>query len=242
MRQKLLHMDMIELINHGRAQLVYWENGEVLLRDLEEGTYFHSCPELSVSHKVPEKVCEAWKERGRETAIELIVLHQREMISCVEKCFDLHKVTECVQVVYTRREKLSIRGLYRTDGTREDGLVIRALGMEDFEQAAGFFETCGSVEYLKGRISRGAVMGAFYGDKLAGYIGIHGEGSIGMLNVSPEYRRRHIAQALETYAVNSVIECGGIPFGQVIVGNEQSMSLQKKLGLCFSGMPVYWME
>lgn len=40
MKQKLLHIDMIELINRGRAQLLYFGQGQILLKDMEYEIYF----------------------------------------------------------------------------------------------------------------------------------------------------------------------------------------------------------
>ena len=85
-------------------------------------------------------------------------------------------------------------------------------------------------DYIIERIEAGAVYGAFFGDNtaddtintLAGIIGIHEEGSIGMLYVKPQYN-------------------GWIPYGQIIVGNEASMKLQESMGLHFSKSSVYWM-
>ncbi|WP_443598181.1 GNAT family N-acetyltransferase, partial [Agathobacter sp.] len=76
---------------------------------------------------------------------------------------------------------------------------------------------------------------------LAGIIGIHEEGSIGMLYVKPQYRHQKLAKALETYALNMALENGWIPYGQIIVGNEPSMRLQESMGMHFSKSSVYWM-
>ena len=78
--------------------------------------------------------------------------------------------------------------------------------------------------------------------KLVGYIGRHAEGSMGILEVSPEYRRRKIAKALETYMINLSLEIGHTPFAQVVVGNEKSVALQESLGMCFAKELIYWME
>lgn len=47
MKQKLLHIDMIELINRGRAQLLYFGQGQILLKDMEYEIYFHACVDPS---------------------------------------------------------------------------------------------------------------------------------------------------------------------------------------------------
>ncbi|MCI5919517.1 MAG: GNAT family N-acetyltransferase [Roseburia sp.] len=84
--------------------------------------------------------------------------------------------------------------------------------------------------------------GAFLAGKLTGFIGVHEEGSMGMLEVFPEYRGRKIGKALETYLINLQLEQGMTPYGQVVEGNEISTQLQKSLGLCPAKTPVYWME
>ena len=83
--------------------------------------------------------------------------------------------------------------------------------------------------------------GAFVGGALAGFIGTHAEGSMGMLEIFPEYRRRGLGCALEAGLIRRLLERGEIPFCQVIEGNEASMRLQEKLGMTFSDEPVYWM-
>ncbi len=56
MRQKILHIDMIELINRRRAEILFWEGTEVLLRDMRTGVCFHTCMEISrqTSKRMPE--------------------------------------------------------------------------------------------------------------------------------------------------------------------------------------------
>ncbi len=152
--------------------------------------------------------------------------------------------------MYTNKEKLSVSGLYRPDGKpMPNGLIIRKLDAADIQEAAPMYPGFDNPDYIVDRIEAGAVYGAFFGDNtandtintLAGIIGIHEEGSIGMLYVKPQYRHRKLATALETYAFNMALENGWIPYGQIIVGNEASMKLQESMGLHFSKSSVYWM-
>lgn len=53
--------------------------------------------------------------------------------------------------------------------------------------------------------------GAFLDGVLAGFIGIHEEGSIGMLEVLPAYRRRSLGYALEAGAIRPRTEGGRYP-------------------------------
>ena len=96
-------------------------------------------------------------------------------------------------------------------------------------------------DYVAERLAAGAMTGAFLDGVLAGFIGIHEEGSIGMLEVLPAYRRRGLGYALEAGAIRRALKEGAIPYCQVIEGNTASMELQKKLGLEFSDGFVYWL-
>ena len=236
MRQKLLHIDMIELINRGRARIVYHDADEILLRDIVTGIYFHTrmsgVPQME--WKLPLKL-------AKDDSIECIVLHQREMVPLMETHFHLKEDMECLQGAYTRREKLPVRGLYGPDGRGENGFSIRVLSEEFIPFVTEHYSEIGTEEYVTDRIRHGAVYGAFYDEKIVGFIADHEEGSIGMLYVLPEYRKRHVAMALETYCMNLAIERGEIPYGQIVLGNEPSIGLQEKMGICFAKGTIVWM-
>ena len=185
-----------------------------------------------------------WKlprELGEDERIECIVLHQRDMVPLMEKYFHLKTDMECIQGAYTRREKLPVRGLYGPDGRGENGFSIRTLTEEFIPFVAEHYSEIGSPEYVTERILHGAVYGAFYEEKIVGFIANHEEGSIGMLYVLPEYRKRHVAMALETYCMNLAIERSEIPYGQIVLGNKPSISLQEKMGICFAKGTIVWM-
>ena len=254
MRQKLLHIDMIELINRGRARIVYRDADELLLRDMISGIYFHTrmadapqmddkpsnmqTRDLETNANRPDVLqnrnATDWKlprELGEDERIECIVLHQRDMVPLMEKYFHLETDMECLQAVYTRREKLPVRGLYGPDGRGENGFSIHVLTEEFIPFVTEHYSEIGTEEYVMDRIRHGAVYGAFYDEKIVGFIANHEEGSIGMLYVLPEYRKRHVAMALETYCMNLAIERSEIPYGQIVLGNKPSISLQEKMGI-----------
>lgn len=235
MRQKLLHIDMIELINRERARIVYRDAKELLLRDMVSGVYFHTrMADVPTEWNLPQ-------ELGKDERIECIAIHQREMVPFMEKYFHLKTDMECMQGAYTRKEKLPVRGLYGPDGRGENGFSIRVLSEEFIPFVTEHYSEIGTEEYVTDRIRHGAVYGAFYDEKIVGFIADHEEGSIGMLYVLPEYRKRHVAMALETYCMNLAIERGEIPYGQIVLGNEPSIGLQEKMGICFAKGTVVWM-
>ncbi len=269
MKNKLLHMDMIELINRGHAEIIFEADGEYLLRDIVSKVCFHTRTDVNEIKNVADRKI---KPDIIEAITNGIVLHQQEYIDLF-KGNGFIETVECKQAVYTRKEKLPVSGLYRPDGKpMPNGLVIEKLDESHSDEAAPMYPGFDEPDYIRQRIAAGAVYGAFlsYGDGtvsesgntnikssrnvtenisgkvpenriLAGIIGVHEEGSIGMLYVKPEYRHQKIAKALETYAFNMALENGWIPYGQVIVDNEPSMKLQEDMGLYFSKSPVYWM-
>lgn len=236
MKKKLLHIDMIELINRGRAELVFAKDCEYLLRDIESGVYMHT--------NLNEGQAEAFAPNGcmNDSDMECLILHQPELMPFIEEKYGLSLQTECKNAVYTQREKLSVTGLYRADGRPDErGLTIRPLTRENSEDAGKLHEWPNDLEYFYERVESGNVFGAFIEDKLVGVIGIHSEGSIGMLYVDENYRKMKLGMALETYMFNQAIEKGWIPYGQVIIDNEKSFKLQEKMGLYCSKESVYWM-
>ncbi len=84
------------------------------------------------------------------------------------------------------------------------------------------------------------VFGAFTDSKLAGFIGRHADGSIGMLHVFDGFRRRGIGEALETFMINYVMTFGRVPLCDVYCGNSASMALQIKLGMTAARCGTFW--
>lgn len=85
--------------------------------------------------------------------------------------------------------------------------------------------------------------GAFVDGKLAGFIGSHKEGPIGMLEVLPKYRRMGLGTALQQYAINTYIQDGRIPYCHVLENNTASLALERSLGFLISETSsIYWLN
>lgn len=82
---------------------------------------------------------------------------------------------------------------------------------------------------------------AYKDKKLIGYVGIHGDGSMGMLYVFNDYRNKGYGSKLEKFVINLQLERKHPPYGQVIHDNFKSLSLQKKLNMKISNGYIYWM-
>ena len=235
---KTLNMDMIESINRGRAELIARVGNDVLIRDKETGYFHHSGTKKDFFVNLPKEI---------RLSIKKIVLHQEEMVEPVRKLLNLNYSLVCYQSVYTPRERLSIKGLYREDGQpNEKGLVIRQLTLEYEPQVQYAYDHADYQKvqdkgYIKERIQKGNMYGAFINDELAGMIGVHNDDSIGMLYVYEKFRGQRIGTALQTYMINKMIDVGWRPYSQIMIGDEASTKIQKSLNMYLSKTPIIWM-
>ena len=247
-KNKLLHMDMIELIRRGQARLIYQSGANICLCDRVSGGYLHTAENEQEGRKALLALRQDAKERG-ETDV-LLMLHQQTFCEEAKTLLGVEERASYYQVVYTRKEKLPITGLYSLNGKKQgvsDSVhaavgFIRALTVEELPIVAAVYRTVDDEDYLRERIERGWMFGAYIDGALAGFAGMHAEGGLGLLEVLPQYRRRQIGRALETYLINLSLERGMTPYAQVAEENEASIRLQKSLGLSFSKQKVYWME
>lgn len=95
-------------------------------------------------------------------------------------------------------------------------------------------------KYLSWLITRGELYGAFEAGALLAFVGRHAEGSMGLLEVLPPYRRRGLATLLQSYMIGLELSRGRVPYGQVFDGNDASLALQRSLGMTSSMQPLYW--
>ena len=90
-------------------------------------------------------------------------------------------------------------------------------------------------------MAKGELFGALIQGELAGFIGCHEEGTYGILEVLPQFRRRGVGYALERHIIGWLLDHDRIPYCQIAVDNGASISLQNRLGLSLSQKPVHWL-
>jgi len=191
-RDRLHHIDMLETMDRGNAELVYAERDGVLLLSVPSGTYMMSAD----SEATLEKMCALIPEP------ELITAHQAEFVSLLQEKYGFIHRMDCLQCSYLHRESLDERAA--------EDMVLRPLTMEELEFVIKNYDHPTDEEYIKERIEVGMI-GAFCGGELAGFIGIHAEGTMGMLQVLPAFRRRGIAYSLEAALINRQLGQGFVP-------------------------------
>lgn len=221
MKDKRNNIHFIESLRRGRAEILYWEGEDILLYDRSCSVCMISAASAEAGEKMLELAPDA--VRSFVTSQEFL----NEMV-CRNGVYEVHN--ECYQLLYTQKNPLPVK--------HKD---IRRLAMEHLDYVSEHYSG-DSREYLETRIRRGAMYGAFAEDRLIGFMGMHSEGSLGLLYVEEAFRRQGIAVSLEAYCINRGLEKGWIPYGHVIVGNEASLALQEKLGLYRSDRTIWWLE
>ena len=149
----------------------------------------------------------------------------------VTELFGMTGRTDCAQWVYCRDAAPDF----------DRSIDIHPMPREDVPLAAPHYGLLGDcTEFFYEQSAAGRLFGLYEGGRLAGFIGLHHEGSMGILEVLPEYRRRGLAMALEGWLIRWHLERGWTPYCHVYEDNPASHALQKKLGLTPAPDPVVW--
>lgn len=117
------------------------------------------------------------------------------------------------------------------------GLQCLRLQPEHLPALQEHYQLIDNTQYLQERLAAG-MLGAFYRGQLAGFAGLHDDGSLGMLEVFPAFRRRGFGSALTCHLVHLELCRGHVPFGYCLLSNKASIAMQKKLGFSLSSSPI----
>ena len=201
------------------ADILYAGENGVLIR-------FKARPLMAISADTAEDAVEIVRNAGGVE--DDIIVHQQEQIEAMRAAFGLRELMErFCNCVFTKP-------------VPEPTADIRPLGEEYAELVDANYEHA-DLEYIKDRIRTGNLFGIFIDGKLAGFVGEHEEGSMGMLEVLPEYRRRGLGSQLDYFNIRREREMGHIPFGQIIVSNGLSMKMHGDMGAVISDKQSAWL-
>ena len=212
----LLNVDMIECIRRDICRILYASDKAVLIVADSGWVYMLSCEDRELGLELIKTHQPPW-----------VVLHQMDMREAVAG-LGYRIGDECWQSAYTK-----------TTPMEETLADIRRLDRRFLKRIADNYELADEGE-IAALLDAGVIYGAFAGGELAGFIGRHEEGSVGLLFVFPEFRRMGIAEALERNYVNRELAEGNVAYGQIFVGNTPSRQLQEKLGMDFSDKFICW--
>ena len=150
-------------------------------------------------------------------------------LEIVEFFKDVGKTTNLTQWVYDSKE--------RFDVSKYD---IRKLDLGYLDLINNFYKALGPDEDNKEALINNEVLGIFEDNVLAGVVGRHPEGCLGMLHIFEKYRGKGYGEALEKAKINDLLDRNQRVFEEVIEGNDASTSLQTKIGLKPGKKKIYW--
>ena len=216
-RQKSQNFAAIAALSrHGIMQAEFFDEGllaQAFDRNKGGGTFF-------IVHEKPSTLSHFLKKIGSGKEIVVTNYFENEW-----KDIGLSWNSVCYQFVYDNVTPF--------EKHETEGVTYCELFEKDFEKAHGIYTLGDAIclDEFSYDINTGFSVAAYEeSGELIGFIGTHGDGSMGMLEVLPQYRRHHIGEELEKRLITKIIASQQTPFCHIIEGNEKSMNLQKKLG------------
>ena len=202
-------------IDRGSAEILEEDEQGIFVKDTWSIAFFLVCEDFNRGVE--------WLEKHKERDYELLAVYSKELRDYAIERFGFNDIMDCQHAVWTKDSPPERAGNLRIiKGTEEDVPFVREhYDAWDEEWCMELFE-------------RGNIYVAKLDDGTpVGFIGEHLEGAIGLLYVLPEYRNRGYAEEMEVFMIEMIMDRGLIPYGQVVLGNEKSMALQKKMGFEF---------
>ncbi len=221
-REYLHNLDMIEGLRRDLYDVLYAAEDGVLICDREGGrTHMLSCRDAEAALRIAKLT---------QSGCGLFVAHQADTVEPLRELLGFDEASECWQAIYLKDTPLPV-----------GNFDIRRLDFSYAPFVAEHYNGPDCLEYMQWQINDGAMLGAFVDGELAGFIGRHDQGALGVLEVLPEYRRRGIATALESAAINRELQEGHVPYCHLYTDNLASRALQQSLGLSFADKNVWWL-
>ncbi len=225
-RDKLLYADMILAVEQKLASIEYAGEEGVVLYYAHMTTY--SVAVFKDNHSF---IFDNFDEKFNKEK-DCFVTHDLKSFEIIKEKYVVSRATECYTAVYDRQEFPMLAG----------NCDVKVLEEKYTEDTIKNYTLYDATEEITENIEKGKMLGAFVDGKLAGFIGFHGEGSIGMLHVFPEYRRLKIGSDLLISQLKLQREKGEKSYTQVVTSNVASYKMHESLGFTFSTPTVVWIN
>ncbi len=206
----LLYADMIEPIRRGTGVLTHGDASAAAIR---------VCGCIGMVAADAAHTVAFLEEMG---GLPLLTVHGRVQAEAWARLHPEMGRMPCHQAVYFHRA-ITV--------PKVTGITLRPLTAANVSWVEAMYGRYHDPEEIAPAIARGEMLGAFAGDMLAGFVGMHEEGGIGMLQVAEDFRRRGIGAMLEAEMVRRELARGHLPFCQITEGNGASLALQRALGM-----------
>lgn len=212
-------VDLYELLHRENGEILYEGAAGCIVRTPGKGTVMSDITDGA-----------ALREALRELhmpELDLMVVKSEAAVQTLRQERGFTGANPCTQWCYMKKEP-----------PVQMPCEIRPL-TEDYAAVAGA-QYHHREDYIQERISSGRMWGLFENGALAGFIGVHTEGAMGMLEIFPDFRRRGYGYALEAWLIAWHLAQCWTPYCHVVAGNDASAHLQHKLGLEPAEQPAIW--
>ncbi len=205
------------------AEVLLSDNDGVILYEKNNDLYYISLDDNSLLQR-------DWQYEKRHS--ECLVLREKN-IEALKERIQPNVINPCRQVLFLG-EAPALSNI--------EGLEIKKLTIDELDFVCAHYKMHLDQGYMAARLLGGHVYGAYYNGALAGFAGRHSDGSMGMLEVLPEYRRHGIGSALGCYLINLVKSLGQIPYAHIFPDNEASLAMTTQIpGAVLTNEIVAWM-
>ena len=218
---KIEYLGLDRVLKRGTGEVIEQEDGVLFLRDTVSDACLLACEDAALGAAV--------LERHAGLDYRSLMVPDHELGKEIFSRYHFDELLECYQVAY-----------YGEPPVQSGSLTIRAAAAEDEPFFAEHYEYL-SPEELRQIIAEGKALIGLEDGQPVGFIGEHSEGSMGLLRILPQFRRKGYAEALEKALIAKTLREGYIPFGQVEKSNQASLALQRKLGMTVSEKLICWM-
>lgn len=220
----ILYVDMIVLYKRGHYKILYEENDGILMHDEIADSYLASAKTLAGAKDIVNMLPQDYGT---------FVAHE-EIFTQIESEWNINSSLMSYNHVYESKEVYDISN---------DSIKFHLLDDKDMDIVKEHYTIkplCTNT-YLQRCIKRG-MLGAYIGNTLVGFIGMHDNGAMGLLEIFDEYQGKGIATLLQMAYTNKLIneEYKGNIYSQVNAKNEISLHLQEKLHFIKAKTPCYW--
>ena len=215
------HCDLYAAKKRKNTKILYESDSSILMLDQDMPCLFLSCENTDEMNEIMKCI-----DLNQKLTV---TLHQKELIPFF---IGYHVYLKCVNALYHESEINVISPKY----------PVRQLNKNDIRQASLLYRKQEHNVYVEHCILKGVCYGMFDGDKLIGMIGEHDEEMMGLLESHPDYRRKGLAMALETFMMKVQNDKGKLVSAQIETDNAASLALHRKLGFEIGDELVYWLR
>ena len=215
------YLGIDRVLKRGSGEIIAETENAVLVRDSISGAYMLAC--------LDEAAGAALLDSSIGPDCSLLMVSDHSLGQAAFTRYGFTEKLECYQVAY-----------YGEKPKPDDRLSVREADEKDLPMLTEHYHLISPDELAEVVRRRSVLLGYFRG-QLAGFIGEHLEGSMGILYVLPQYRRMGFGTALQDHMIARTMEKGCVPFGQVEKDNKESMRLQEKIGMTCSDRLIVWM-